>query len=58
MKRKKIFDDVEELLNNYCNGCFLYKHHRAENGRRYAHKFCITTCTVGDKIKAIGGKLS
>ncbi|WP_407642047.1 zinc-finger domain-containing protein [Cytobacillus massiliigabonensis] len=58
LKRKQIFNEVEELLNNYCNGCFLYKHHRSDKGRLYAHKFCITKCTVGEKIKEIGSKLS
>ncbi|MBP2241288.1 hypothetical protein J2Z40_001850 [Cytobacillus eiseniae] len=58
MERKQIFNEVEELLNHYCEECFLYKHHKAEKGRLYAHKFCISKCTVGEKIKAIGSKLS
>ncbi|KAB2338252.1 zinc-finger domain-containing protein [Cytobacillus depressus] len=58
MKRKQIFDEVEAILATYCQGCLLHKHHKEEKGRRYAHRFCITECTVGEKIKNIGRKLS
>ncbi len=57
MNRKEIYDRVEDLMNTYCNECFLYKYHRAEKGRNYAHRFCITKCTVGAQIKGYGKKL-
>ncbi|WNS73955.1 zinc-finger domain-containing protein [Bacillus sp. DTU_2020_1000418_1_SI_GHA_SEK_038] len=57
MKRKQIFDEVEELMITYCQGCLLHKHHKDEKGRRYAHRFCITKCTVGEQIKLTGSKL-
>ena len=31
LKRKRLFNEVEELLNDYCNGCFLYKHHKTRD---------------------------
>ncbi|GLB57908.1 zinc-finger domain-containing protein [Cytobacillus sp. NCCP-133] len=58
LSRKEIFNEVEELMASFCKGCFLHKHHKEEKGRRYAHRFCITECTVGEKIKSIGSKLS
>ncbi|MBY6051501.1 zinc-finger domain-containing protein [Cytobacillus firmus] len=58
MSRKEIINEVEELMTSYCKDCFLHKHHKDEKGRRYAHRFCITECTVGVKIKSIGSKLS
>lgn len=58
LKRKVLFDDIEQLMHEFCHECFLYKHHREENGRCYAHRFCITKCTVGEKIKMIGSKLT
>ncbi|MBY0122666.1 zinc-finger domain-containing protein [Bacillus sp. S/N-304-OC-R1] len=58
MNRKQLYDEVEELLNTYCQGCLLHKLHKDEKGRTYAHKFCITDCTVGEKIKLIGSKLT
>ncbi|MCM3571583.1 MULTISPECIES: zinc-finger domain-containing protein [Mesobacillus] len=57
MTRNEVLAEVETLLNTYCNGCFLKKHHRQENGKRYAHRFCINECTVGEKIKKCGQKL-
>ncbi|RSD26566.1 zinc-finger domain-containing protein [Mesobacillus subterraneus] len=57
MTRKQILAEVETLLSTYCNGCFLKKHHQQENGKRYAHRFCITECTVGNQIKACGNRL-
>lgn len=57
MDRKGIFREVEEILNQYCNGCFLYRQNRKDKGRTYAHKFCITSCTVGEKIRQCGDKL-
>ncbi|WP_141434040.1 zinc-finger domain-containing protein [Bacillus sp. 03113] len=58
MNRKKILNEVEELIENYCKDCFLFKFHKEEKGRRYAHRFCISKCTVGEKIKNCGEKLS
>ncbi|MBT2639024.1 zinc-finger domain-containing protein [Bacillus sp. ISL-39] len=57
MTRNEVLAEVETLLNTYCNGCFLKKHHRQENGKRYAHRFCINECTVGEKIKKCGQRL-
>lgn len=57
MERKDIYNEVEEILNQYCNGCFLYKQNRKDKGRSYAHKFCITSCTVGEQIRRCGEKL-
>ena len=55
--RKEILSEVEALLSTYCNGCFLKSHHKNEKGKRFAHKFCITECTVGEQIKKCGTKL-
>nr|WP_210365029.1 zinc-finger domain-containing protein [Bacillus sp. REN3] len=57
MTRSEILAELEALLSTYCNGCFLKKHHKKEKGRRYAHRFCITECTVGRQIKSCGNRL-
>ncbi|WP_084221787.1 MULTISPECIES: zinc-finger domain-containing protein [Mesobacillus] len=57
MTRNEILVEVETLLTTYCNGCFLKKYHRQEQGKTFAHRFCITECTVGEKIKKCGQKL-
>ncbi|RFU64079.1 zinc-finger domain-containing protein [Peribacillus saganii] len=58
MERKLLYEDVENILSEYCKECFVKSHFRKEHGRRFAHKFCISSCTVGEKLKLIGGKLS
>lgn len=57
MNRKEIYQKTEQLMDTFCDNCFLYKYHRAEKNRSYAHRFCITECTVGVKIKIYGKKL-
>ncbi|MDZ5473176.1 zinc-finger domain-containing protein [Bacillus sp. 31A1R] len=58
MDRKQILSEVEEMMSSYCKGCFVYKHYKNEKGRRFAHRFCINECTVGEQIKKYGEKLS
>ncbi|UII54555.1 zinc-finger domain-containing protein [Cytobacillus spongiae] len=57
MNRRKVLSEVAELMTTYCEGCFLHKHLKNENGRRNAHRFCITQCTIGERIKKYGEKL-
>ncbi|WP_100331356.1 zinc-finger domain-containing protein [Bacillus xiapuensis] len=58
MKRKQVFDQVENLLQTYCQGCLLKATFRKEYGKAYAHKFCITQCTVGEQLKKCGEQLA
>ncbi|AGX05201.1 MULTISPECIES: zinc-finger domain-containing protein [Bacillaceae] len=58
MERKDIYKETEELMEQYCKGCFLHKYHKEEKGKRFAHRFCITQCTIGEKIKKCGSRLS
>ncbi|WP_257984365.1 zinc-finger domain-containing protein [Neobacillus cucumis] len=56
--RKELLSQVEGLMNQYCNGCFLHKYLKREDGRRAAHRFCITQCTVGEQLQEYGKKLN
>jgi hypothetical protein len=56
--RREVIENVESLLDQYCMGCFLNKSFKQEGGKRFAHRFCITQCTVGEKLKEFGKKLS
>ena len=56
--KKHTFRQVDHLLNTYCHGCFLHKQLVTEQGRRHAHRFCITKCTVGEQLKRIGSQLN
>lgn len=58
LNRKQWIGEVHQLLDMYCDGCFLNSHFRKENGPRYAQSFCIKHCTVGEKLKDYGKKLS
>jgi hypothetical protein len=58
VNRKQIISEVHNLLEAYCEGCFLNRHFRKEYGKRYAQSFCIKKCTVGEKLKEYGKMLS
>lgn len=58
MTKKELFQYVESIMDQYCKGCFLYQHIKNEAGKRVAHRFCISECTVGENLKEFGKKLS
>ncbi|WP_075982060.1 zinc-finger domain-containing protein [Bacillus massilinigeriensis] len=58
MDRKKLLEEMDHIMTYFCESCFIHKYHRVENGRRYAHRFCITQCTIGEKLKCYGQRLS
>ncbi|WP_042457676.1 zinc-finger domain-containing protein [Neobacillus dielmonensis] len=58
VERKELLNQVEGLMLKYCEGCFLHRHLIKESGRRAAHRFCISQCTIGERIKQYGEKLS
>ncbi|WP_084822385.1 zinc-finger domain-containing protein [Bacillus sp. SA1-12] len=58
MNKKQTLQELSEILDTYCVNCLLKKHFREEYGKRFAHSFCINRCTVGQKIKEVGEKLS
>lgn len=55
--RQRVLEYIDSIQETYCNGCILFKHHKEEFGRRYAHSFCIKKCTVGNSIQEIGKQL-
>ncbi|MBA9027743.1 MULTISPECIES: zinc-finger domain-containing protein [Bacillaceae] len=57
MKRNELYNDVQEILEHQCKGCFVHKQFKKEKGRRFAHKFCISQCTVGEQLRKVGNKL-
>jgi Zinc-finger len=57
MDRKHILMEVGEILDKYCNGCFIKSCFRKEFGKNYAQSFCINKCTVGQKLQEYGKKL-
>ncbi|MCM2531887.1 zinc-finger domain-containing protein [Neobacillus pocheonensis] len=55
--RRELLSRVENLIVEYCEGCFLHQQLKKEEGRRLAHRFCISQCTVGEKLQEYGKKL-
>ncbi|KAB7672986.1 zinc-finger domain-containing protein [Bacillus sp. B1-b2] len=58
MERKKLIHEADELMKDYCNDCFLYKQNKEDIGKRNAHRFCISQCTVGIKLREYGERLT
>jgi hypothetical protein len=56
--QKDVIIEVSELLDYYCEQCFVNAYFKKEHGKRYAQKFCIKECTVGEKLKGYGKLLS
>ncbi|KQL35796.1 zinc-finger domain-containing protein [Psychrobacillus sp. FJAT-21963] len=58
MKNSQIINEIDYLLNTYCEGCFVKTLLRKEKGKTVAHDFCIHSCTVGEEIRQVGEKLN
>ncbi|USK32236.1 zinc-finger domain-containing protein [Bacillus sp. F19] len=58
MEKKQVVCEIDQLLDAYCTDCLLKKLFRKEYGKKVAHSFCIEECTVGQKIKEYGKKLT
>ncbi|MGG5253870.1 zinc-finger domain-containing protein [Neobacillus sp. SM06] len=56
--RTEVFETLQSMMSHYCDGCFLYNYLRKSEGKRAAHRFCISQCTVGEKVKEYGKQLS
>ncbi|WP_277584317.1 zinc-finger domain-containing protein [Psychrobacillus antarcticus] len=57
MKNTQLINKIDELLDTYCDGCFVRKQLRKESGKTIAYRFCLEQCTVGENIKQIGSQL-
>ncbi|WP_081447487.1 zinc-finger domain-containing protein [Bacillus coahuilensis] len=58
MNRTEIIRKIDEVVTNYCEGCFVKTQLRKDFGKTHAHRFCIQSCTVGEKVQNLGEKLS
>jgi hypothetical protein len=57
MERSIIMKEIDELITQYCDGCFLRAHFRKEYNQTFAHQFCIKQCTVGENLQEKGKDL-
>ncbi|RWR10390.1 zinc-finger domain-containing protein [Siminovitchia fortis] len=57
MNRSEVMKEINGLLKEYCEECFLKKHFRKEYSKTHAHHFCIKQCTVGESLRKKGDLL-
>ncbi|MBU9674786.1 zinc-finger domain-containing protein [Planococcus sp. CP5-4] len=58
MKKVSIINEIDEILNTYCEGCFVKAQLRKDEGKTAAHRFCISECTVGTQLQFLGQELN
>ncbi|MFC4411311.1 zinc-finger domain-containing protein [Chungangia koreensis] len=58
MDKSSVMMEIDELLLNYCEECFLKKQNKLDLGKKAAHRFCIEQCTVGEQLKFLGQELN
>ncbi|AUD13966.1 zinc-finger domain-containing protein [Planococcus sp. MB-3u-03] len=54
MKKVSIINEIDEMLNTYCEACFVKAQLRKDEGKTAAHRFCISECTVGTQLQFLG----
>ncbi|WP_078409587.1 zinc-finger domain-containing protein [Priestia abyssalis] len=54
MERKQLLEEVTQMLDYYCQDCFIKRTFNKEKGKNYAQSFCINQCTIGEKIQKYG----
>lgn len=52
-----VMKDIDELHDTYCGDCLVIKQLRKDRGKTKAHRFCITSCTVGEQLQFLGEEL-
>ncbi|QPC46641.1 zinc-finger domain-containing protein [Mangrovibacillus cuniculi] len=57
MNRTSAIKEVDYLLETYCEGCLVKQVMKKDRGRKGAHQFCISSCTVGEQLKKLGEEL-
>jgi len=54
---QQVTNEINRLLEVYCDGCPIKHDLRARKGKTAAHQFCINGCSVGKELKQTGEKL-
>ncbi|TWT01004.1 zinc-finger domain-containing protein [Planomicrobium sp. CPCC 101079] len=58
MNKLSIMNEIDEMLDTYCEGCFVKRQIRKDHGKTAAHRFCISECTVGSQLRFLGEELN
>lgn len=57
MNKIDVMKDIDELTDTYCVDCPIQKVLRASVGKSKAHRFCIESCSIGEKLQFLGNEL-
>ncbi|EGQ27641.1 hypothetical protein HMPREF9372_0387 [Sporosarcina newyorkensis 2681] len=58
MNKVMVMKDINQLLDIYCEGCYVKRQLIKERGKTGAHQFCISQCTIGDQLKFLGSEIN
>lgn len=58
MDKTIVMDEIDYVIDMYCDGCILKKQLVKDNGKTAAHRFCIMGCTVGEQLQFLGGEMN
>lgn len=58
LERLTIMQEIDNVMDHYCEGCLVKKAINHDRGKTAAHRFCIETCTVGDQLRFLGNEMN
>lgn len=58
VERQTIMQEIDSVMDRYCEGCLVKKTLNKERGKTAAHRFCIQTCTIGDQLRFLGSEMN
>lgn len=51
-------EEIDEVMDYYCECCLVKKALNRERGKTAAHRFCIQDCTIGDQLRFLGNEMN
>lgn len=58
LDRAHIMEEIDVVMDRYCENCLVKKALNQERGKTDAHRFCIQECTIGDQLKFLGDEMN
>jgi hypothetical protein len=58
MNKVIVMSEINGILDTYCEGCFLKTQLSKDKGKTGSHKFCISTCTIGEQLQFLGREMN
>lgn len=57
LNRMSVVKEIDELVDQYCEGCLVRTQLSKERGKTGAHRFCINGCSIGEQLQFLGNEL-